>query len=263
MGKNNESEYLNMEELYNFRKNIPACLSKQKVMEVWGLEVDGEEYSGISDVQRDMMEKKMGMLEKSLSWIVFKPFVRFIGISGSIASEYVEDGDDIDLFIVTRNDVVWVYRLFLYFRNIFEQRVRLKKKRLEVKDKLCINLLTEERSLVFDDDIFNLNELLFLKPVYKKEFLSVIFLQNSWLKEKFLVSESFLKKEDIRMGMLKGLSKRNYLLFPVNCFCFCGQFVFMLLMRHRPDVRRLLRGFGKGRIEFFPRDFRRDILERT
>ncbi|MCD4811105.1 hypothetical protein K8R14_00655 [bacterium] len=262
MDKNSKSELLHIEELYDFRKNIPAYLSKQKIKEVWGLEVDGERYKGISDKQRNIILKKVCILEDSLSWVLFRPFVRFVGISGSIASEFVKGGDDIDLFIVTRNDVVWIYRLFLYVRNVFERRVRLKRRVLKVKDKLCINFLTEERNLVFEEDIFNLNELLFLKPIFNKDFLSVIFLQNNWLKERFLVSESFLKKGNIRMGMLRRLTKRNYLLFLINLFCFCGQLSFMLLMRHRPDVGRLFRGFREGRIEFFPSDFKKKILSK-
>jgi len=131
MGKNSKSEFLYVEELYNFRENIPACFSRQKVKEVWGLEVEGEKYKGISDRQRRIISEKVRILEDSLSWVLFKLFVRFVGISGSIASEFVKEEDDIDLFIVTKNDTVWIYRLLLYTRNVFERRVRLKRKEIE------------------------------------------------------------------------------------------------------------------------------------
>lgn len=249
--------------LYDFRANIPANLDSDKVKKVWNVEIEQEKIPKLIHVQKDLLHRKIEITERSLKWLVLKPFVRFIGISGSVASEFPQDEDDIDLFIVTKNDTAWIYRLYLYLMNISHKKIRSNEKvrRGEgVKDKFCINLITEERCLYFEDDIFNLNELLYIKPVYNKDFLNVIYLNNHWLRDKYFVSEKFLNTEVIKVKDVKNLTRRNLFLVPINTFCFIGQICFMMVMKHNPDYGRLWRGFLDGKIEFFPKDFKKEKI---
>jgi hypothetical protein len=266
MDKNNDRVQASIQKLYDFRSNIPANLPVRKIKEVWEGDIELEKFPELISSRDDLIEEKVGIAKKSLSWLVFKPFVRFIGISGSVASEFAQREDDIDLFVVVKSDTAWIYRLYIYFINLFKKRIRSKEKveRGEsVKDKLCINFITEERNLRFEDDLFNLNELLFLKPIYNEEYLRVIFINNPWLNERYLVSNEFLQKEWVRIKDVKDLAKRNYLFFIPNLIAFLGQVVYMALMRHSPDLKRLWNGFREGRIEFYPKDFRKEKLEDT
>jgi len=263
MNKSDKQLIAYIEDLYDFRQRIPAFLSKGKIEEVWDIKVKGGRYKDISDRQRGIINRKISILKDSLEWIVLKPFVQFIGVSGSVASEFVKEKDDIDLFIVTRNDTLWIYRLYLYFRNISKRRIRSRSKQSDVKDKFCVNFLTEERNLLLENDMFNLNELLFLKPVYYSAFLSVIFLQNDWLREKYLVSRKFLRRESLKVGMLKTIMKRNCIFFIINLICFLLQVGYMVVMKHDPDIQRLVNGFRSGRVEFFPKGFREEKLGKT
>ena len=250
--------------LYDFRAKIPANLNSKKVKKVWNIEIKQEQIPKLIDIKEGIFKKKIRIVQESLDWLVFRPFVRFVGVSGSVASEFAKEDDDIDLFIVVKNDTAWIYRLCLYLKNFSKHIIRSKEKVIkgeDVKDKFCINLITEERSLIFEDDIFNLNELIYLKPLYNEKFLNLIYLNNSWLKDKYLVSEKFLRKDLVKIGDMKKLSKRSFLLIPINFVFFLLQVIYMSIMRHSPDYKRLWGGFINGRIEFFPKSFREEKVK--
>jgi hypothetical protein len=170
MNKSNKNEEACIQRLYDFRSNIPANLSKDKIKSVWGID---KKYPQVIEVNKDLLNNKLSIAKKSLEWLACNPFVKFIGVSGSVASEFVQSEDDVDLFIVTQNDTAWIYRLYIYFKNIFHKKIRSKEnvnKGGKVKDKLCVNFITEQRALTLDSDIFNLNELIYLKPIYNTHF---------------------------------------------------------------------------------------------
>ncbi|MDD3474525.1 MAG: hypothetical protein PHP08_01310 [Candidatus Dojkabacteria bacterium] len=248
--------------LYDFRSNIPANLLSKKINEVWNIkDLELKENIEVNDKE---IKRKINIVKKSLHFLLCKNLVKFIAVSGSVGSEFSKKEDDIDLFIIVKNDTAWIYRLYLYMRNLSRRIIRSKERVSNgenVKDKFCINLITEERALLFEDDIFNLNELLYIKPVYNENFLNVIYLNNPWLKDKYFVSDEFLNRETIRVGDVKGLSKRNYLLIPINFFLFILQIFYMSIMRHQPDYKRLWKGFLRGRIEFFPKEFREEKIK--
>jgi hypothetical protein len=255
MNKNDERVKTYIKKLYFFRSKIPANLTAEKVKKVWQEDISQEDIPLLIDVNRGEMDRKIEIAKRSLKWIVFKPWVKFVGISGSVGSEFAKENDDIDLFIVVKNDRVWVYRLYIYLRNLFRHRIRAKGKR-EVKDKLCLNFLVEQRALKLEEDIFILNELLYLKPIYNKKYLKIIFLNNEWLADKYFVSREFLNRNGLKVGDVKELTERNYFLLVFNFIAFTIQVVFMLLMQHDPDLERLWKGFKGGRIEFYPEEFK-------
>ncbi len=245
--------------LYDFRSKIPAYLSKKKINDVWDITVKEDKYKDISTRTQKIIKTKLKIVKRNLDWIVFKPLVRFVGISGSIASEFVRNKDDIDFFIVVKNDTAWIYRLYLYAMNVFKRWIRSRERQNVVKDKFCMNYIVEERALGLEADLFNLNELLYLKPIYNEGYLSVIFLVNTWVKDIYQISEKFLKRDILTLGMLKPLTRRNFLFFLLNIFCFVGQLTFMTIMGHKPDIKRLWYGFRLGEIEFFPKDFKSKV----
>jgi len=262
----NESEYVVkdcIEKLYDFRSKIPANLAVEKVKEIWQINIPKEEIPKIAEFKQGIIKRKVVIAEDCIEWLLFKPWVKFVGISGSVASEFAREDDDIDLFIVVKNDTAWIYRLYVYFRNIFKHRVRSKKKEdneINVKDKLCINFITEQRALHFENDVFNLNEILYIKPIYNRNFLRLIFLSNPWLKDAYRVSDKYLDVDRLKVGDIKELTKRNYLLFIFNFIAFLGQLLFMIVTRHQPDLKRLSEGFKEGRIEFYPKEFKKSKM---
>ena len=248
-----------IEDLHSFRSRIPANLDMNKVKEVWNIDFSAKHIKKSIQPRKNIIEEKIEIAEESLEWMIFKPFVKFVAISGSVASEFADEDDDIDLFIVTKNDTVWIYRLYIYIRNLFKHKVRSKGSK-DVKNKLCINFLAEQRGLLIEEDMFNLNEILFLKPIYNERFQKIIFLNNPWLKDRYFLSEKFLGKDKLKVGDVREITKRNYALFPINFLAFIAQVLFMIVMRHDPDLKRLVKGFIGGRVEFYPKDFKEDKI---
>jgi hypothetical protein len=264
MNENTDRLESHIHQLYEFRSNIPSNLSIEKVKEVWAVEKKQSDIPLVIESRGNIIGEKLEVAKESLEWLILKPFVKFVAISGSVGSEFAEEEDDIDLFIVVKNDTVWIYRLCVYIRNILKKGIRSKGSSMrnkEVKDKLCINFLAEQRGLLFDEDIFNLNELLYMVPIYNRDFLSVIFLNNSWLKDKYMVSDKFLDKGKLKVGDVKELTKRNYFIYPINFISFLGQLFFMIIMKHDPDLKRLWSGFKNGTVEFYPKNFKEEKIK--
>ena len=106
------------------------------------------------------------------------PFIKFVGISGSLAANNpTEDSNghlDIDLFLITRNQCLWLYAIPRGLRNLFPKRER--------EPTLCDNYIMDELSLrVNNRNFFTATDIRNLIPVsgdatYRK------FLQaNSWV----------------------------------------------------------------------------------
>jgi len=91
-----------------------------------------------------------------LAMICRLPFVRMVALSGSIAHLNLEDGGDLDLFIVTRGHRVWTVTLTILVLT------RL----LGCRREVCANLVVSDSALAFDQpDLFTANQIIHLKPL--------------------------------------------------------------------------------------------------
>ena len=144
---------------------------------------------------------------------------------------------------------MWIYRAIIILRNLFHNKIRAKRHKI-VKDKLCLNLICEERGLQFPNDIFNFHELIFLKPIYNRKYKNHIFSKNKWLEKEF-----FVKKELLRSRIIPR-KKAFFLIQITNYIAFIAQLTFMIISKHNPDIKRLKQNFKQGKIEFFEYDFR-------
>lgn len=106
------------------------------------------------------------------------PYVRSIGISGSLSKGVMHDNGDIDYFIITAPNRMWVCRTFLIlFKKIFL---------LNSKKYFCINYLVDENHLeIIDKNIFTAVEVSYLLPVYNKPLIDQLKATNTWTKSYF------------------------------------------------------------------------------
>ena len=241
-----------------FRRNMGIPIDRKVLYTFWEEDILGRidfKNINVEKIRNTCSKRKIQIAKESIKYILVFNWVKFIAISGSIASGFVKEDDDIDIFIVLKNDRAWIYRAIILFRNIFHKRIRVGDRKTGVKDKLCINFIAEERSLCLDSDIFNLNEIVSLIPLYRKEYLKVLLGHNEWLFDKYSVSKKVL-------GIKKGESfdrkenKGNLFFSILNMISFLLQLLYMLVTGHNPDIKRLRMNYRKGRIEFFPKDFK-------
>jgi hypothetical protein len=173
--------------------------------------------------------------------------VKYVGISGSIAARTFLDGEDIDLFIVVANDTSWIYRGFL--KLILGTRGRLYSAK-NVANTLCVNFIVEERGLLFDKNVFNFHEMLHLINVVNPEYKNKVLAVNQWLNSEYGVEQNLSNKVNI---------KRNRIIRPINHLAYFLQYQFMKLMKHEPSSNRIERNYKKGKIAFYPENFRQEI----
>jgi hypothetical protein len=102
------------------------------------------------------------------------PFTRLVAVSGSVAHLNLEDGGDLDLFIVTRGRTVWTVTL----AAIVATRL------LAVRRAICANFIVSDDHLALDQhDLFTANQVIHLKA-----------LTDDGVFEDFLAANAFVRR---------------------------------------------------------------------
>jgi len=233
-------------------------LSEDNIRYIWGKKFLKEipknsKFYINNKYENNEINRKIQICKKYINKLKIFNWVQFIGISGSVAAGFVKEEDDIDIFVVVKNGTMWLYRGLVVLRNIFHNKIRAKRHK-NVKDKLCLNFISEERGLNFENDIFNFHELMFIIPVYNEEYLNFIYSQNTWLKEEY-----YVKKENLQ-SKIAPKKEANIIVKMFNYFAFISQVIFMFIAKHKPDIQDLSQENKKGRIQFFEKDYKKNIL---
>lgn len=102
------------------------------------------------------------------------PYVRGIGISGSLSKHFADEHADIDYFIITRANRLWIARTFMH---LFKKWSFLRGR----QHWYCMNYYIDEEALEIEEkNIFTATELITLLPVCGNGELARFFDANSW-----------------------------------------------------------------------------------
>lgn len=110
------------------------------------------------------------------------PWIKLAGISGGLSMENADKADDIDLFLVTSRNRIWISRLFcLGLLSILGQRRKVNQKK--VAGKICCNILVDEENLEQKrKDIYTAHEVLQMKVLWQREGIyNKYLLENEWV----------------------------------------------------------------------------------
>jgi hypothetical protein len=202
-------------------------------------------------------EKYLKQAQLITSLFKLVPWVKLVGVSGSLAMENASEKDDIDFFIITDSKRLWISRilLLLILELLGKRRSRTDYK---VSGKGCLNLLVDIDSLAQkNQDIFIAHEVLQMKVLWEKEGIYQRFLEeNEWV-FKFMPNwtSSGIEGEGERR---KGEVPAAYPLYA-NLFDSVEEFVKWLQLRYmgKPSgEERLL----AGAVYFHPHDIRKAVL---
>lgn len=104
------------------------------------------------------------------------PFVRAVALSGSISKGYMDSFKDVDYFIITKPNRLWLSRTML----VFYKKVFL----LNSFRFFCLNYFIDENNLeIQEQNIFTATELNTLIPIYGFELTRELLQSNTWVKD--------------------------------------------------------------------------------
>lgn len=166
-------------------------------MENWIYKLD-EFYSlrdNYSLVQRrragNMRAKNMlKTAEKIAGFLSTFPFVKGVAVSGSLSKNFADENSDIDFFIITEKNKLWIARTFMHcFKKI---AILLKK-----EDLFCMNYYVDEEMLqIKEKNVYTAIEIATILPLRGIEVFKEFFNQNDW-------SKSFLPNHSLRVSYVE------------------------------------------------------------
>lgn len=102
------------------------------------------------------------------------PFVRGVAISGSLSKMYADEKTDIDFFVITKTNRLWIARTFMH---LFKKFTFLTGK----QDYYCMNYYVDEASMKHEDqNIYTAMEIITLMPA-GGEAIPRFFKVNDWV----------------------------------------------------------------------------------
>jgi hypothetical protein len=106
------------------------------------------------------------------------PFVRGIMVSGDLSKNLATRESDVDFFIVTAPNRLWIARsLLILFKKVFL---------LNRKKFFCLNTFITSDNLALDErNIYVAAEVAYLKPVYNYQLFQDFERANSWIRDYF------------------------------------------------------------------------------
>ncbi|HEY4874170.1 MAG TPA: nucleotidyltransferase domain-containing protein [Puia sp.] len=155
----------------------------------------GEFYSlqnelSISTARIEGNKKAAALIKtaKKISKLLSKfPFVRGVGVSGSLSKNFADDSSDIDLFIITAENKLWITRTFMHcFKKITFLFNR--------QHFFCMNYYVDEKEPGIEEkNIYTATELVTLIPMQGESAFKNFYAANSW-------SKSFLPNHFLRIS---------------------------------------------------------------
>ncbi len=171
--------------------------------------------------------KKLKKLVKKLSLIWT---IKFIGISGNLALKNTERKDDIDLFIISAKNTIWITRfltiIMLKFLGVYRKRGEKK-----IRDKICTNMFIDESNLGFSKkrrNIYTAHELVQLKPLFnKKNIYQKFLLSNKWALNYLPNAFEDINFKEVLISKNNSTDKQNYFVRVVNHIIKIPQVIYM------------------------------------
>jgi hypothetical protein len=140
------------------------------------------------------------LAKKKALFISKFPFVRAVMASGSLSKDYMDEHSDLDFFVITQPNRLWIARMILVlYKKIFL---------FNSHKYFCINYYLDENHLEIEEkNIFTSTELATLIPLYGKEYYLQLMMANEWLKN-YLPNHTLRSVENVSVNELSWLKRQ-------------------------------------------------------
>ncbi len=132
-----------------------------------------------------LADKKFKIALRAIKLFKFFPFIKLIAVCNSLAWANARKESDIDLFIITSKNRIWLVR---FWSIVLITLLGLRPPKEKVEDKLCLSFYITEEKLdlsqikISAEDIYLVFWLATLRPVYERDnFYEKLIKANSWL----------------------------------------------------------------------------------
>jgi predicted nucleotidyltransferase len=155
----NENALYRIEEFYSL-KNDPSLIQRRRKGNILAAE-------------------QMKTAAKVARFLSGFPYVKGIAVSGSLSKDFASEQSDIDLFIVTEANRLWIARTCMHlYKKITFLTGRQKR--------YCMNYYVDEAGLeIAEKNIFTAIEIVTLKPMQGRTVLDGFMADNEWIKKYF------------------------------------------------------------------------------
>ncbi len=165
--------------------------------------------------QKKRWSRALFSRHRPLLWLLSRmPWVNYISLTGANAFESCQRRDDIDLFLITAKDRLWIcYTLLVIFSKIFRKR-----------SVLCLNYLVDENNLrIAQCNYFTAVQILQMLPLCQNDLGEQLIRQNDWIFD-FLPNAQprlFLDQfYTVKNGKYRASANRNGFLGRLNRWIF-------------------------------------------
>ena len=177
---------LTLEEIHRFNPfkttidEVESVLSKQldvaRVFVIDQFYMKENEPSWVAEriAGEERARKLLGKAKKFVKIISAFPFVRGIAISGSLSKFYASENPDIDYFIITEKNRLWIARSFLH---MFKKLTFI----TGHQHYFCMNYFIDTEALTIEHpNLYSAIEVKTLLPTYNEDILRAFHEMNTW-----------------------------------------------------------------------------------
>src|SRR5687768_14518849 len=130
-------------------------------------------------IDNERAENLLKTAYKISSFLFHFPYVRGIGISGSLSKNVANENADIDFFVITKSNRLWIARTLMHLFKKFTFLVRK-------EHWFCMNYYIDEEALqISDKNIYTAIEVVTLVPVCGNGVMKRFFDANNWTRAYF------------------------------------------------------------------------------
>ena len=193
--------YTNYGSLSETEKELQYLIDESILRKVDEYYVYGSDLDSVIKRLRGNMyaAKIMNKARQKARFIAKFPYVEAVGISGSLSKGYYDNGSDIDFFVITTPNKLWICRtLLMLYKKIFL---------LNSRKYFCVNyFISASQMEIEEQNRFTATELKTLIPLQGKSVFERFYQQNQWITSYF---SKFEPKLDTAFNTKKPLLSKS------------------------------------------------------
>jgi hypothetical protein len=206
------------------------------------------------------VQKKLVIAEKAAYYLSFIPTIQYIGVSGGVAIGNAGREDDIDFFIITKKNTLFLTRFWILC--LLELlNLRRKRNQISAPGKICVNLIIDESKLTWPKDkrdLYIAHEIVQTKTQFVRNDMDKKFFEdNSWVKD-------FFPNQEKKHATTYHLDQNSYFTLKfVSFFLFLWPFEVLTrnIQKYYMKKHKTTETVSNGLLAFHPNDYRIKTME--